>query len=165
MKFSSKTNLTPPASRSKKSLSTCFSKVQYSLSVVARGLFPPAPLMRMSVTPKSFSISSRTASRFSLSRTFVLYAFATPPSATISFATASAASRLRSRSATFAPFDARAFARHPQMTPPAPVMTTTFSFKLMLIGVFIIILPLLGFSFGFFDYLLNLLRVAHTPLI
>ena len=103
MKFRLNTNSTPLGSKSKKeivsaSISPCS---KYSLSVVARGLFPPAPLI--SHVPRSAKTASCVAIKLSFSKTFVLYAFATPPFATISAATFCAASSFKSRTATLAP--------------------------------------------------------------
>ena len=71
-KFSLNTKSTPLGSRSKKvfwpSLASCW----YSLSVVARGLLPPAPLTRMSQGPRSWSTWAWTASRASGSSTLAL---------------------------------------------------------------------------------------------
>ena len=105
MKFRLNTNSTPLGSKSKKeivsaSISPCS---KYSLSVVARGLFPPAPLIRISHVPRSAKTASCVAIKLSFSKTFVLYAFATPPFATISSATFCAASSFKSRTATLAP--------------------------------------------------------------
>ena len=60
MKFKLKTNSTPPLSKSKNVLIflAASSNSAYSLSVVARGLFPPAPLIKISHKPNSLTTSS-----------------------------------------------------------------------------------------------------------
>ena len=130
---------------------------KYSLAVVALGLFPPAPLIRMSHAPNSLSTTALAARRLSFSRQFALTAIAFPPAALISSANFSAASRFMSRSATFAPHAAIAFAKSEQRTPPAPVTTAHFPVRSRLKGHFIIFL--LKYLFLFLS------RVSQTPSI
>jgi len=46
--------------------------MKYSSSVVAFGLFPPAPFINISQVPKSFNISALAASQLSFSKTLHL---------------------------------------------------------------------------------------------
>ena len=124
------TNSIPALSKSKNVFVSALNPTSWnSLSVVARGLFPPAPFTKTSTVPRSLFTASRTASNDSFSSTFVLYAFAIPPSAIISSANFCAASSFKSSKATFAPCLPKLFASSPQITPPAPVMTTTLFVK------------------------------------
>jgi len=139
MKFKLNTNDTPWGSKSKKVfISFKCSGAKYSSSVVAFGLFPPAPLINMSQVPKSFNICSLAASQLSFSNTLHLYPFAINPFSTIESAYFLAASSFKSRSATFAPFIDNASANTEQINPPAPVTTTTLSVKSILNGNFIL---------------------------
>ena len=130
----SNTNFKPLSSRAKKSLIPLVSGVMYSLSVVALGLLPPAPLMRKFTAPNAAFISSLARSRSDLSRQLHFTARAFSP---ISSATFFAASPFMSRSATFAPHSASARANSEQITPPAPVTATTLPLRSTLNGSFI----------------------------
>ena len=78
-KFKSNTNLTPLSSNAKKSFSYSLPSSCVSLDVVALGLLPPAPLIKISTLPRSAFIAFLTSSRLSFSKTLALYAFAIPP--------------------------------------------------------------------------------------
>ena len=71
MKFKLNTNSTPDWSRSKKVFIplVASSSSAYSLSVVALGLLPPAPFIKMSHLPNSLSTASRHFSSESLMST------------------------------------------------------------------------------------------------
>ena len=77
MKFKLNTKETPSASRSK-NVFICprSSGTKYSSSVVAFGLLPPAPLIKISQVPKSAAIWSLTACTLAFSSTLHLYPFA-----------------------------------------------------------------------------------------
>ena len=141
MKFKLKTNSTPLVSKSKNVLISfvASSSSAYSLSVVALGLLPPAPLTKMSQGPNSSKTCLWHSSNDSLDKTFAEKPFATPPFFIISSAALCAASKFKSSNATFAPHEARALARWEQITPPAPVITTTLLSRLILKGKFVII--------------------------
>ena len=125
MTLRSKTKRTPSGSRSKKVFRPSRSGLYCSSSVVPRGLLPPAPLSSRVQGPKAESTSSRAAPRLCLSRQLAFTAMALPPAAAISSATALAASRFRSNTATFAPRAAKALENMEQSTPPPPVTTAT----------------------------------------
>ena len=117
-KFKSKTNRMASLGKSKN---------ERSGEVVASFLFPPAPLISMSIGPSSALIFLRAASRLSLSSTSHLTATAVPPSDLIRSATFLAAASIRSRTAILAPALASAPAIVPQRTPPPPVIAITLS--------------------------------------
>ena len=122
--FRSNTNFSPLSSRSKKVFAVpSKSGIMVSLSQVARGLFPPAPLIRISTLPNVSVTVLYAASMLFLSRQLVGTASAFCP---IFSATAFAASSLISKRATFAPQAASASAKALISTPPAPVMTAVF---------------------------------------
>ena len=152
------TNSTPDSSRSKKLfVSASISPIsKYSLSVVARGLLPPAPFTKISHLPSSFSTFSATSLQMFLSSTLHLNAFAIKPSACISSATCFAASSFRSRRATFAPARARIFANLAHKIQPAPVTTATFPERLVSrTFLFIFVSP----------YFLDFSHASNKPLI
>ena len=114
---------------------------RYSLSVVARGLLPPAPFIRISIFPKAAMTASQAAKILSFSSTLHTNACAVPPFAQMRFATTSAASSERSSTATFAPHSPRASAKQEQRTPPPPVTTAVLPERSTLKGTDIIFRP------------------------